>query len=803
MEPEFTVVIASVVTSLMGLITTDGYTAFKNRLGALRRRGGRGREDTGLRGVDQADEVEEVDELDELGGDLSLAHARGDATHARDIEARVARLVHDRLHRLLVEQPSLAGELDLRQPALPPAPPVPHISLGPVHHYQNHDALLRRMDALWESRQAAGAPTRMYLHGMPGIGTSATARQWLHRHRDELAGRPQLRASFGRDVWGRMPDSGAVLERWFRELDVPVPEIPADPGDRAEYLRQRIAARGPVVLLLEDVVQAAQIEPLLPDSPDSVVLITSTSRLPSLVRALHAEPLELGPLDAVHSRRLLVGVGRIGSDEAVYEKELDLIADACQGHPLALCIAGAQLAVGHAGKARELAVAMSDRRTRLGELDVEEELSSALDPGYRALAPDAASLYRCLGLHPAEEFEVDLVRAMLPDLDAAARSRALQQLISEHLIETTADGGYRMRHRLIHDHALARARADQPLAVREAVQDRIIAQRLEFLERTEAALSSRLRHDPAGTYAAYAPTGPVDEPALIAGLERRRESVENVVRLAHETGRHEQTWRMVQGLHTFYLRCGLHDPWIATHELAVRSAQECGDQMAVARMYFELGFAHQDRWSVLQGDPEAARGYLDRALALVRPHDGTGTEEQRRTESSALEALGLVERRSGDPAEALRRFAQGLNALEGIEHPRGRALFALHRGTACTDLHRHDDAKRELLFAHDQFEKLRVPEPYNQARALTRLAEDRRAAGLLGEAVEALDKAAVLMTQKGPPFQRAGIHLLRGDLLGEQGDRQEARRDWTAARDLFLEANSLRAQEADQRLMGT
>ncbi|EKX62013.1 tetratricopeptide repeat protein [Streptomyces ipomoeae] len=828
MEAELMRLIASIGTTVVGAMATDAYTAVKDRVGALLRRGGgEGREEPVLR------------ELDELRSDLSLARARGDEAGAADIEADVEMLVRSRLRRLLTEQPSLAGELRdlltetgnavtngtmavgsqvyvsnvynhyhggepaIPQPSLlPAAAPLPRITLGPTRHYQNNVELLLRMDAVWENCRAAKAPTTMYLHGVPGIGTSATVREWLHRHQEELAGCPQLHASLGRDAWGNLPEPAAVLERWFSELGVPVEDIPADPGARSAYFRL-LAARGPIVVLLEDVVLASQVEPLLPNTADSVVLITSSSRLPKLVRTLNAEPFEVGPLSSQHSRRLLVSVGRIGSNEAGYEKELDLIADECRGLPLALCIAGAQLAVGHPGRVQELAAELSDRRTRLGALNMEEELSSALDPGYRALAPDAAAVYRCIGLHPAEEFEVDLVRAMLPDMDAAARNRALQQLTFANLIEPTGDGGYRVRHRLIHDHAHACALADEPVAVREAILDRIIGYRLEFAERMEAALSPRYRHDPAGTYAAYAPTGTVDAPALIASLERRRESLENVVRLAHEKGRHQQTWRLTQGLHTFYLKCGLHSPWITTHELAVKSAQECGDTLALARMYFELGFAHLDRWSTLQGDPEAARRYFERALELVRPEDGNATEEQRRTESSVLEGLGLAERKLGNPAQALAYYALGVDALEGIEHRRGHALFALHRGVAYTDLRRHDEAARELRSARRQFARLPVPDPYNEARALTRYAEDRRAAERPGEAVQALDDAIEIMTVNGPPYQRAGIHLLRGDLRDEQGDRRAARQDWTAARDLFLEANSLRAQEADQRLTDT
>lgn len=380
------------------------------------------------------------------------------------------------------------------------------------------------------------------------------------------------------------------------------------------------------------------------------------------------------------------------------------------------------------------------------------------------------------------------------------RTKVLRQLTAANLIEPTGSGGYRVCHHLIHDHAHACALADEPAEVREALLDRIIAHYLEFAERAEAAQSSRYRLDPTGTYATYVPTGTVDVPAVIASLERRQESLENVVRLAHEQGRHDQTWRLAQGLHSFYLKCRLHSPWITTHELALRSAHECRDQLAIARMYFELGFAHLDRWSTRQGDPQTARGYFERALELVRPADGNATEGQRRTESSVLEGLGLVERKLGNPAVALEYYALGLEALNGVDHKRGHALFALHRGVAHTDLRRHDDAARELCSAREQFAELPVPDPYNEARALTRYAEDRHVAGRLDEAVRALDRAVEIMTENGPRYQRAEILLLRGDLQSEQGDHVRATLDWVTARDLFREANSLRAQEADQRL---
>lgn len=822
---ELASLLATGVTTLTGAMVTDGWTSLKDRLRTLL-------------GRSPQPEPAALDELEQLRADLITARDSGDEDRAAELESRITDRLHRQLSRLLLEQPTLIGELrelfDSCGPTVTngtlvtggyaqvsntyhyygtsPVPqpvaqaggtPLPRIGLPPMRHYQNNDELLQRMDALWSASRVDGTPALMYLTGLPGIGTSALVMRWLYRNREALTG-PQLHACLGRGPTGNPPDSAAILQRWLRELGVPRQDVPADPQDLADCFRTVVAV-APVVIVLEDVVLASQVRYLLPGTPNSVVLMTSHALLPALVGTYGAETLAVGPLDPVHSRNLLTGLAGFDADAAAAMDDVALIAAGCQGHPLALCVAGAQLAVGHPGTARELAAELSHRGTRLGALDVDDDLSVTvvLDPGYRNLSGSAARLYRALGLHPTGGFETDVVGAVLPDLDVPARRRVLRELTAANLIEPVTETGYRMRHTLVHDHALACANRDETVQSREALLDRIIDCYTEVAERAEAALSSRFRHDPAGAYTRYAPTGPVNATAVTADLERRRDALREVVRLAHDTGRHTMAVRLAQGQHTFHLRSGSHSDWIATHELACRSARETGDPLWRARMHFELGFARLDRWSTAEGDPQAARDEFERALGLVRPEGRPATEAERRTESSVLEGLGLAERKLGHPARALEHYGAALAALDGIDHPRGRALLALHRGPAHTDLGQHDQAARELRSAREQFAALSVPDGYNQARALTRYAEDRRAAGRPDEALHALDEAIGLMADAGPAYQRAAVMLLHGDLVHELGSHDQAVVSWTAAAELFREANSLRVREAEERIAVT
>jgi tetratricopeptide (TPR) repeat protein len=810
---------------------TDAWNGVKGRLGSLFGRSGRRRGDSVL------------GELEELRGDVAAARDRGDGARSVRAEGALEQLLGSSLRELMAAEPSAVGGLrDLiaevgdirgangavvvgdraqvsyihhnhyygvaagqagsggsrRRRALP------RISLRGLRHYQNHQELLDHMDAVWEERRAQGVQTALYLYGIAGMGAYSTARRWVQRNESDVPG-PQLEASLGRDSWGHVPDAAAVQERWFRQLDVPPEDVPAEPEQRLVFLGELLEGRQ-AVILLRDVTSAAQVRQLMPDTADSVVVITSRKLLASLVGEYDAEPLEVAPLEQDPSCRLLVSVGRLGADADRYAEQVAVLARECAGYPLALQVIGARLALAP-GQIAQLVRKVSDPKTRLEAMSLDGGLSvsAALDPGYYGLDADAALLYRCIGLLPATEFELDVVRAMLPDLDIALRHRLLGTLVDANLIEATGDDGYRVQHPVVHAHALACAEADGNAALRELVLDRIVAFYTEFAERSEAALSPRYRHDPMGVYAGYTPTRPVDSGAVIASLERRRTALRNIVRIAYESGRHEHAWRLAQGLHTFYLKCQYHTDWIATRGWACLSALECGDLFALARMRFESGFAHLDRWSIEQEDPELARTALNDALERVRGSEGRGvTEGDRRTESSVLEALGLIARKSGQPGEALRYYDLAEAALAGIDHPRGFALLALHRGTALTDLGRHDEAARQLRSAREKFKNLTSgPDTGNQAKVLTRYAEGRRVIGLLAEGVEALDDAIATLRGQGPDYQTAEILLLRGHLAREQGDRRRAAADWAAARDLFGAANSSRRTlEAEGLLAG-
>ncbi|MFI0713335.1 hypothetical protein ACH4SK_22320 [Streptomyces inhibens] len=675
-----------------------------------------------------------------------------------------------------------------------PRRPMPRMSLPSVRHYVNNEPLFARMDAVWAGCRAEAVPTRMLLTGVPGIGATAAARRWLQLHQEDFPG-PQLHAVLGRDGSGSPVDSVAILESWLGILGVPKEDRPSDPGALAAFFRSWTSS-GPVVVIIDGAVTTGQVAPLLPGSDESVVLITSHERLPGLVSRFDVEVLPMEPLDDGHSDELLCRVGRLTDDTRTVRQP---VVRACGGIPLAVRLIGSYLASLGPEAVQELADQFQDRRTRLEAMRLADDasLSGMLDVVYRGLGADDARTYRLLGLLPTASGEVRAAQALLGAADLPTARRALRALRTANLLEQ-ADGETFTMNLLVHDHAWRCAQDDESRQIREEALDRIVRYYVDCAECAEAALSRRWRHDPEGAYQAYARNPATDQASATRSLERQRTSLLAAVDLASSTGRHHHAWRLCQALWTFCLRGGRHTDWIKALKTGLASALECGDLLAVARMHYELGFAHLDRFSSAEDDAHHARHHLMEALRLTCSPEPQRPEGHRRTRSSAWEGLGLLELKQDRAQEAIACFAEARNALDGVDHPRGRALLAYHRGRAFTAMGRHDDAERELLDAHRMFGAL--ADHYNEARTLVRLAEDRQAAGDAGRAIGALDEAAPIMRAHGPAYQQAGILLLRGDLHKAQGDGGRAVADWTAARTLYASERSTRVVDAQRRL---
>lgn len=716
-----------------------------------------------------------------------------------------------------------------RVPLMAPAAPGRLVDRLPVRA-----ALDRIADARIADTRGAGSPAAVaVVTGPPGIGKTGAVLYWSALRSADFPG-----GVLYADMSPRGPlqpaDTRAVLESFVGALGTPRAEMPADETALAAYYRH-LTAHEPCLVLLDDVVTAAQVGPLLPGHPRSMVVVTSRLLLAGLRAALpSAEPeyVRVAGLDDASCRELFLHAAGLTAPAGLTERGQELVrtvVPAFAGLPAAARLAGARAADPLEGGVEEFARRLLALPTFQEALTVSDDphtysLRPVFEDSYAALDPAAAAVFRGLGLNPTPEFADALVDALAGGADEGARVR--RTLLGGNLLDRPAPGRCRMNG-LLHEYAgtLARADADEAAAVAARVTD-------WYLRRAAAAevlVSSRWRlsrvfREPARLDGVFG-----TETEALDALEPDRENAAALTALEFSRGHDHTVCALAESLRGFFFRRKHHTLWVEVCELAVRAAERRVAVRGAAAGAGPAGVPGRDGGGD-EGAPGGAAGADDAGLLLARCHyelafalfdqGGDASVERARhayglalraaraaghvrTESSALEGLGQVALEQGRPQDAIDHFRRALDALGDLPHPRGRALLEYHTGRAASAAHLHEEAAASLLGARRRFASLPVPDRYNEARALTRYAQARLAADRADEAVAPLDEAIALFQGRGAPKEEADARLTRGDAWAARGDAGRAREDWGAALATYRRLGSVGAAGARERLDGS
>ncbi|MEU7064525.1 ATP-binding protein [Streptomyces sp. NPDC046161] len=631
-----------------------------------------------------------------------------------------ARLGDDR--RQAGEWSLLVGGLPEHPAGLPAASAMPPASRDFTDR-QNVVKQLKRE----ATRPAAGRPRVALLHGPAGIGTTAVA---LHLGALCHAQFPDGRFYVDlRDTPGELgPAPAAVLLRLLRQMGVPPERIPPTESGRQQLYRQLIDGRR-MMVVVDHASSVAQVRGLVPATPDVFLLVVVSG--PAF--AFEAERIEVPALSdryAVQLMRKVAGKERI----ARATSQLPGVLDRCAGNAFALKAAAVRLRAEDArpGPPDPAAEAWSGRHP------VHDAARSAC----RRVRPETARLCRltALGGWPSVSARIAAAAAGVAEEEAA---RMLDEAADVQLLEPLPDGRYRFRPE-VRRHLADTAGPEHGIPECSAAVTRTLDALLDqALHAAHAALPRSWRTEPAPARGeAYR-----DEAEGVAVLVAEAGNLVRAVSVARQYQHLTTAMRLGRALWPLQLKAGHWDEVLPALRAAARSADEHRPNSRMAgALHFQLGhcLGELGRWEEADEEAQAAVA-CERAAGHLRG------------EASAVELLGLLSlhrwlygpayERFVEAERIYRRIAPGQEGAQDV--PRALALAGRHQGRALRGMGRLDESRRLLEEATEFF--ARQAEAYNQARALTDLAETLHDAGRNTEALKKIDDAERLLDPAAAP----------------------------------------------------
>ncbi|WP_148309321.1 ATP-binding protein [Kutzneria albida] len=537
-----------------------------------------------------------------------------------------------------------------------------------LHHDRHHTPVPRQLPAapraftgrLAELSELTGAVDRAEedgsqvisaIAGGTGVGKTWLALHWAHAHRDRFPDGQLFVDLCGFSPGGRPKSPGEVVRGFLDALGVQPERVPADPDSQIGLYRSLVAERR-MLVLLDNALDATQITPLLPGSAACTVLVTSQHHLPAL--RMHGAHLLRLPLLPEHEARELL-VGQLGADRVDTEPEAvtDLL-HYCAGLPRAVGIVAARAADRPDLPLALLAEELRDASARLDAFDagdIPTSLRTVFSCSYHALTPEAAEVFRLLGLAPGPD--IGLAAAASLAALSTARTRALLRTLEvAHLVRQHQPGRYQV-HDLVRLFAWEQAQLPEHRRSREQGLLRL----LDFYLHT-AHQADRLL-DPDCQRVVLEPPAPGCVPLVFgsrqAALEwfgREHANLIAAQQIAHGNGLHTHVWQIAWAMHAFHWWCGhLHDD-LSVWRLALAAADHLGEPPALALANQMLANACSRL-----GMHEHALEHVSQALAIAEWHcDLNYRAATHHCAAGVLARCGTVQQALGHAMESLRLY---------------------------------------------------------------------------------------------------------------------------------------------------
>jgi DNA-binding SARP family transcriptional activator len=611
-----------------------------------------------------------------------------------------------------------------------------------------------RTSELATARAALTAPSGtstpvLVISGMPGVGKSAFVVKLAHEVRNRFPDGQLFIDLHGYSEHTPLSQV-RVLSRVLPALGLPSTQVPTDLEDLTNTYRSLFADRR-VLLVLDNAANAQQVHGLIPAAPESAVLITSRSQMPSLAALTGARLLQLGPLTPPEAEQLVRTI--LTSARMPADADIRQIIELCGHLPLAMRIA----ATAYLHSARPLPdfITELEQRDRLAALTIADDpratVRAVFDLSYRTLTAGAARLFRLLSLVPGPDF-CRACAQHVADLSPEQAEQLLGELTAASLIHPSRPRHYRF-HDLVRLYAHDRCvTEDEPGDLHAALS------RLHSYYVTTADTAADALYP---TWIRLPRTHPTivtsARPPVVPNAARwMNDEAPNLIATIRHTAQHgpaEVAWYLSQSLRAYVVT---HRDYrieaLGAFEIALRAATGAGNRRAMATMhsafssvylrirdiqralphiraeldhYLELGLSEGEaRARSALGEALATQGYLrdaadqsGEALRIAEHHGFTGLqllvllnlsllEEQRDqldvAKKYALSALDLIDAKSSDSTEgevhtSLGRIMIRRGEFDAAIEQHLRALDLYRRGG---DQHYESEALRALAHAY-------------------------------------------------------------------------------------------------------
>lgn len=659
-------------------------------------------------------------------------------------------------------------------PAYPVAGAGP-LPLGPaqlptdIADFTGRKAEVDQLCGMLAGDDAAASPSAVrvaVVTGAAGLGKTALAVHAAHRVRG-LFPDGQLYADL-RGASAAPAEPGEVLARFLRDLGVDGGKIPADGEERAALFRTRLSGRR-VLIVLDDVRDAAQARPLLPGSASCAVLATTRNTPPSVVSMRF---VALGTLSGPEALELFSRVAGSGRAAAEPEATAEILA-ACGGLPLAVRICAARLAQRRQWPVAALAVRLRDERRRLDELALGDlEVRASFKVSYDSLSAGggqqagAARVFRLLGLWQGPRICLPAAAALAGESEREVAG-ALEALVDASLLESSEPGWYQF-HDLLRLFAAERAQTEESDAERGAAVERLLHRYLKTaVTVAETASPYRYRLPGEPPLSAGSPGSVAD---ALGWYDGKEENVVAAVRQAAAAGLHEVAWRLATAMYPFFFRRGNWADCIVVHRIAVDSARGAGARRGEAWALNNLGHGLQKLGQV------EAFGCLEEALAIRRDMDDLAGEAE------ALISLTDAYYRLRGPREAYDHSLRHMDVLRRTGNPAVLGAGLNNHGEFCLDLGRLDEAAGCL---EEALALCGSMNGHGLGYVLANLGRLHQRAGHLEEAVATLADAHRHHQATGQLMEQAQTLKYLAEAQRDIGDQDQARESLTAALALF------------------